>query len=70
MKEEGSKNPSKRPTKLQMVKFRVWPVLIPMQTVHESEAAVETSSHPINGKHAERGRKGRLSIMDRFSCKA
>jgi len=35
---------------------------------------VETSSHPINGKHAECGREGGLSIqsflMDRFSCKA
>jgi len=35
---------------------------------------VETSSHPINGKHAESGREGRLSIrsflMEKFSCKA
>jgi hypothetical protein len=51
-----------------MVKFRVRPILIPMHTVHESEATIETSSHPINGKHAESGHKGRLPIMDIFFC--
>jgi hypothetical protein len=45
-------------------------IVILMWIVYESGAAVETSSHPINGKHAERGRKGRLPIMDKFSCKA
>jgi hypothetical protein len=31
---------------------------------------IETSSHPINGKHPESSRKGRLSIMDIFSYKS
>jgi hypothetical protein len=39
-----------------MVKFKVRPVLIPMQTVHESEAVVETSSHHINGNPERTGR--------------
>jgi hypothetical protein len=40
----------------------------------EMGATVETSSHPINGKHTENGHGGRLSIRsfprDGFSCKA
>jgi hypothetical protein len=52
--------PFKCPTKLQMVKFRVQPVLVPMQIVHESEATVETLSHHINGKPE---RIGRVELM-------
>jgi hypothetical protein len=49
-------------------------ILILMKVVNEMGATVETSPHPINGKHTENGRGGRLSIQsflrDEFSCKA
>jgi hypothetical protein len=48
--------------------------MIPMKVVNEEGVVVETSSHPINGKHGRPGRGGRLSAqsspVDRFSCKA
>jgi hypothetical protein len=48
-------------------------ILIPMKVVNGNGVVVETSSHPINGKHGEKGCGGRLSIqsflVDGFSCK-
>jgi hypothetical protein len=45
-----------------------------MKVVNEEGVVVETSSHPINGKHGRTGRGGRLSAqsshVDGFSCKS